>query len=157
MLLRLIFLTETSPHAWRKLSSHNLTSDTFRNISTCVEKTLRRASVFPSLRETSPHAWRKRYAFILASCSYRNISTCVEKTHQVRSHLCRSRKHLHMRGENPTESGLLTLNIRYIELPYAVFVKNQRKTTNFPDMIKGQSFFQNSVIRRLTYTFNNQQ
>ena len=87
----------------------------------------------------------------------RNISTCVEKTSGDSAQLAASGKHLHMRGENTTESGLLTLDIRYIELPYAVFVKNQRKTTNFPDMIKGQSFFQNPVIRRLTYTFNNQQ
>ena len=109
------------------------------------------------LQETSPHAWRKPMQYALTVSPSRNISTCVEKTDLTQGRLKSIRKHLHMRGENTTESGLLTLNIRYIELPYAVFVKNQRKTTNFPDMIKGQSFFQNPVIRRLTYTFNNQQ
>lgn len=128
-------------------------------------------------KETSPHAWRKRRSNSTAFERAGNISTCVEKTLPSFRMYQRHRKHLHMRGENSPivvmprfcvetsphawrkhhKKRFINLNIRYIELPYAVFVKNQRKTTNFPDMIKGQSFFQNSVIRRLTYTFNNQQ
>ena len=62
------------------------------NLSACL--------VPSALMETSPRAWRKQPHQVRYSEWERNISTCVEKTHQMRSHPCRNRKHLHVRGEN---------------------------------------------------------
>ena len=97
-----------------------------RNISTCVEKTSRHPwpappwrkhlhmrgengkyrLFLPSIEETSPHAWRKLPDASSGSSSVRNISTCVEKTSQEYRRRCRTWKHLHMRGENPTRSAM---------------------------------------------------
>ena len=71
--------SETSPHAWSRLSSFSGQPHTIRNISTCVEQTRRRLSVaklqrkhlhmrgadvpkeedISKVEETSPHAWSR--------------------------------------------------------------------------------------------------
>ena len=118
-------MPETSPHAWRKLHICFVISVSYRNISTCVEKTdsLESSSIFlrkhlhmrgenwlrpvkTSLNlETSPHAWRKPMGLKPTGTMMGNISTCVEKTekHKVLRRILK--KHLHMRGENILRSG----------------------------------------------------
>ena len=113
--------SETSPHAWRKLAIRVQSMDPERNISTYVEKTLphllqhadkqkhlhiRGENIQGILRksphvETSPHTWRKLYKALSQTEIRGNISTCVEKTYVHRTYTQSSRKHLHMRGENP--------------------------------------------------------
>ena len=82
--------------------------------------------------ETSPRAWRKPLVLLRGPVEVRNISTCVEKT--ASAHGCKNRpwKHLHVRGENTTESGLFTLYMRYIESIHAIFVKEQNNLLVFP-------------------------
>ncbi len=114
------FWSETSPHAWSKLSKHCLACAFVRNISTCVEQTPFIAE--PGLvdqkhlhmrganyeigkkgynhKETSPHAWSKLISNADISACNRNISTCVEQTLLGNSLPWRTKKHLHMRGAN---------------------------------------------------------
>ena len=119
---------ETSPHAWRKLYISKRIRICAGNISTCVEKTLPSFRMYQRHRkhlhmrgenspivvmprfcvETSPHAWRKHVGRAVKCASVRNISTCVEKTDCTPQGRRLLQKHLHMRGENTTKSGLLT-------------------------------------------------
>ena len=91
---------ETSPHAWSKHGDDPISCEFSGNISTCVEQTMVRTSVFLSerkhlhmrgantfgnpiiikVKETSPHAWSKPIPITTSGVSPRNISTCVEQT-----------------------------------------------------------------------------
>ena len=114
------YVAETSPHAWSKLRIHGIAELSKRNISTCVEQTVRdyqgagelqkhlhmrganpvSASIRLVSAETSPHAWSKLRGALLRVPLIRNISTCVEQTFSgIRLASC-GQKHLHMRGAN---------------------------------------------------------
>ena len=82
--------------------------------------------------ETSPRAWRKQGVRHGILNGGRNISTCVEKTPFLYLRSSLKTKHLHVRGENTTESGLFTLYMRYIESIHAIFVKEQNNLLVFP-------------------------
>ena len=56
----------------------------------------------------------------------------MEKTPQGAQSGTQEWKHLHVRGENTTESGLFTLYMRYIEPVHAIFVKEQNNLLVFP-------------------------
>ena len=112
--------SETSPHAWRKLTFRTDLHDKVGNISTCVEKTnltncnkvylekhlhmrgenAESVPIYWNTRETSPHAWRKLPVEFTPIDTTGNISTCVEKTFRKESGARSRWKHLHMRGEN---------------------------------------------------------
>ena len=114
--------SETSPHAWSKLTVISKHRPIDRNISTCVEQTSRIGSSSTSPRkhlhmrgansgyvgfnsyflETSPHAWSKLHLAVILCLLLRNISTCVEQTERHEHRYADKQKHLHMRGANPT-------------------------------------------------------
>ena len=114
---------ETPPHTWRKLSVLQFQSILKRNTSTYVEKTqtalvaqhgyrkhlhIRGENIFGihkcvRIGETPPHTWRKHKSFVLQMKRLRNTSTYVEKTKSRLACCPRSRKHLHIRGENADE------------------------------------------------------
>ena len=137
---------ETSPHAWRKLNVSNPLFDCLRNISTCVEKTVHECHQGKyyqkhlhmrgenhqgdhqeaSHQETSPHAWRKLQQRGDAPAFPGNISTCVEKTifSVIRDDM--TRKHLHMRGENPINSSYCNSSTIYLDIILRYFCQKSK-------------------------------
>ena len=123
--------SETSPHAWRKLTFRTDLHDKVGNISTCVEKTnltncnkvylekhlhmrgenAESVPIYWNTRETSPHAWRKLPVEFTPIDTTGNISTCVEKTQNQSQRPEKGEKHLHMRGENVQEGIRRTLKV----------------------------------------------
>ncbi len=118
------FLSETPPHAWRRLDNPGTIIIWFRNTSTCVEKTCEippptcvcrkhlhvrgedrwRWAWQRRKAETPPRAWRRRGLKAERAASSRNTSTCVEKTPILHNDRGKIRKHLHVRGEDPLQT-----------------------------------------------------
>ncbi len=110
----------TSPRAWGKPIGKRAEFLAFRNIPTCVGKTLRwrdasrRSAEHPHVRGenlcgvqvrgqrrgTSPRAWGKPEARSAAWAEQRNIPTCVGKTSSGKSSSVVKPEHPHVRGEN---------------------------------------------------------
>ena len=100
-------------------------SNNQHHLSTCVKKKYPWHLQEHHQSETFPRAWRKRRWDNNQLAFWRNISTCAEKTQRKCLYLKQKWKHLHVRGENTTESGLFALYMRHIESFRAIFVKEQ--------------------------------
>ena len=158
---------ETPPHTWRKFLPDETPWCLVGNTSTYVEKIClwlwvlgkrgkhlhirgensKQSMRFTSVLETPPHTWRKFIDLDRIDNLSRNTSTYVEKIASRNRAKHKSRKHLHIRGENSLTSARLLL---LSETPphtwrkfdvFDITLKHFRNTSTYVEKLRFRSCF----------------